>query len=194
LPGGEAAVKEGWRSAASLLWEIDGAGALAGTPAIARMLERGLNAPVTSSVGRLFDAVAALCGVARESRFEGQAAMLLERAIGSLDTREAYPLIGGDWAELVDRVRRDARAGVAPGLVSARFHNALVQWIVETAVDSGLEQIVLSGGCFQNRYLVDRAVDALEERGFTVFTHQRVPPNDGGIALGQAVLASSAAG
>jgi len=194
LPGGEAAVKEGWRSAASLLWEIDGAAALATTPAIARMLERGLNAPVTSSVGRLFDAVAAFSGVARESHFEGQAAMLLERAIGSLDTRDAYPLRGGDWAELVDAVRRDAQAGVAPGLISARFHNALVRWMVETAVDSGLAQVVLSGGCFQNRYLVDRAVEALETRGLTVFTHQRVPPNDGGIALGQAVLASSAAG
>lgn len=194
LPGGEAAVKQGWRSAASLLWEIGDRAALTTTPAVARMLERGLNAPVTSSVGRLFDAVAALSGVARESRFEGQAAMLLERAIGSLDTREAYPLIGGDWAELVDAVRRDARAGVAPGLISARFHNALVGWIVETAGGSGLGQIVLSGGCFQNRYLVDRAVEALEARGFAVFTHQRVPPNDGGIALGQAVLASSAAG
>jgi hydrogenase maturation protein HypF len=194
LPGGEAAVKEGWRSAASLLWEIEGAAALAGTPAIARMLERGLNAPVTSSVGRLFDAVAALCGVARESRFEGQAAMLLERAIGSLDTRDAYPLPGGDWAELVGAVRGDVRAGVEPALISARFHNALVAWIAETATASGVGQVVLSGGCFQNRYLVDRAVEALESRGFQVFTHQRVPPNDGGIALGQAVLAGSQAG
>lgn len=194
LPGGEAAVKEGWRSAASLLWEIEGAGALAETPAIARMLERGLNAPVTSSVGRLFDAVAALCGVARASRFEGQAAMLLERAIGSLDTREAYPLPGGDWAELVAAVRGDVRAGVEPALISARFHNALVAWIAETATACGVGQVALSGGCFQNRYLVDRAVDALESRGFQVFTHQRVPPNDGGIALGQAVLAASQAG
>lgn len=194
LPGGEAAVKEGWRSAASLLWEIEGAGALAGTPAIARMLERGLNAPVTSSVGRLFDAVAALCGAARASRFEGQAAMLLERAIGSLDTRDAYPLPGGDWAELVSAVRGDVRAGVEPALISARFHNALVAWIAETAVACDAGQVVLSGGCFQNRYLVDHAVEALESRGFQVFTHQRVPPNDGGIALGQAVLASSQTG
>jgi hydrogenase maturation protein HypF len=194
LPGGEAAVKEGWRSAASLLYEIEGARALAEMPAIARMLERGLNAPVTSSVGRLFDAVASISGVARESRFEGQAAMLLERAIGALDTRDAYPLAGGDWAELVDAVCRDARAGVAPGLISARFHNALAGWIVATAVACGSGQVVLSGGCFQNRYLVDRAVEALEARGFTVFTHQRVPPNDGGIALGQAVLAGSLAG
>ncbi len=191
LPGGEAAVKEGWRAAASLLYEIEGASAISDTPAIARMLERGLNAPVTSSVGRLFDAVAALSGVARESRFEGQAAMLLERAIGSIDTREAYPLKEGDWARLVEAVRRDVQAGVEPGLVSARFHNALVEWIVETAAASGIGQVVLSGGCFQNRYLMEHAVALLEARGYTVFTHQRVPPNDGGIALGQAVLASS---
>ncbi len=191
LPGGEAAVKEGWRAAASLLYEIEGATAVAGTPAIARMLERGLNAPVTSSVGRLFDAVAALSGVARESRFEGQAAMLLERAIGSIETREAYPLKDGDWAELIDAVRRDVQAGIEPGLVSARFHNALVEWIVETAAASGIGQVVLSGGCFQNRYLMEHAVALLEARGHAVFTHQRVPPNDGGIALGQAVLASS---
>ncbi len=194
LPGGEAAVKEGWRAAASLRWEIEGEAALEETPSIGRMLSRELNSPVTSSVGRLFDAVAALSGVARESRFEGQAAMLLERAIGSLQTREAYPLAGGDWAELVAAVLRDVEARVGADVISARFHNALVAWIVEIADASGIRQVVLSGGCFQNRYLVDRAVEALEARGYTVFTHQRVPPNDGGIALGQAVLASLAAG
>ncbi len=194
LPGGEAAVKQGWRAAASLLYEIEGPQALAATPALARMMERGVNSPLTSSVGRLFDAVAALCGVAQESRFEGQAAMLLERAIGGLATQDAYPLAGGDWAELIHAVRCDARKGVEPAMISARFHNALSNWIMETAEACGVRQVVLSGGCFQNGYLVERTVKALENRGILAFTHQRVPPNDGGIALGQAVLAGSAGG
>jgi hydrogenase maturation protein HypF len=188
LPGGEAAIREGWRSAASLLWETAGAEALA-NPVITRMLERGINSPTTTSVGRLFDAVSAIAGVARESRFEGQAAMLLERAIGDLDTAESYPFTGGDWAPLVDAVRRDAAAGVPRNLIAARFHNALAGWIVEVAVMAALRDVVLSGGVFQNAYLVERTAARLEERGFRVHTHQRVPPNDGGIALGQAVLA-----
>ena len=101
LPGGEAAIKEGWRSEAGLLYETFGPDAVA-DPVIRRMIERGVNAPLTSSVGRLFDAVSSMAGVARESRFEGQAAMLLERAIGC-ETGEAYALrgkagIGGRWS------------------------------------------------------------------------------------------------
>jgi hydrogenase maturation protein HypF len=182
LPGGEAAVREGWRTAASLLWEMD---ALEGEPLIARMLERNLNCPATTSVGRLFDAVAAMSGVARRNRFEGQAAMLLERAIGGLDTAEAYPLPEGDWRPLIEAVRRDAD----PAIIAARFHNALANWMLEVARRAAVRDVVLSGGVFQNSYLVERAAALLAGRGFRVFTHQRVPPNDGGIALGQAVIA-----
>jgi hydrogenase maturation protein HypF len=109
--------------------------------------------------------------------------MMLERAIGSIETDEAYPLPGGDWEELVRRIP-------AGGPVAALFHNALVEWIVEVARGSGVRQVVLSGGCFQNRYLTERAAAKLEALGFAVYTHQRVPANDGGIALGQAVLAA----
>jgi hydrogenase maturation protein HypF len=189
LPGGEAAIREGWRSAASLLWEMGGAAAIAERPVIAKMLERGVNAPVTTSVGRLFDAVSALAGVAGESRFEGQAAMLLERAIDGLAIAEAYPLSGGDWRGLIEAVVRDRRAGVAAGLIAARFHNALVGWIAEVAERAGVRRVAMSGGVFQNGYLVERAAAVLEARGFMVYTHQRVPANDGGIALGQVVLA-----
>lgn len=190
LPGGEAAVKEGWRTAAALRWAV---GLKDGTPpVIARMLERGVNSPLTSSVGRLFDAVSALAGIARESLFEGQAAMLLERAIDGLETGDAYPLPGGDWAEMIGSVESDARAGASPALIAARFHNALANWIVEVAESSGVRQVCLSGGVFQNGYLVERASRLLEARGFAVFTHQRVPANDGGIALGQAVIAGAA--
>ena len=186
LPGGDAAAREGWRTAASLRWEVFGPDGL--DPVLVRMLERGVNAPVTTSVGRLFDAVASMTGVAQRNGFEGQAAMRLERAIGPRVTDEAYPLPGGDWAPLVRAIAADA-----PDVAAVKFHNALVNWILEVAAAAGVGQVVLSGGVFQNRYLVERAAARLEARGFSVFTHQRVPASDGGLALGQAVLAGGAA-
>jgi hydrogenase maturation protein HypF len=201
LPGGDAAVREGWRSAASLMFEVfgkefeppDGIDRSTGKPRldaarVRSMLERGINVVPTTSVGRLFDAVACICGIARENRFEGQAAMLLENEIGALRTEEAYPLPGGDWGPLTSAVVADQRAGVPVSVMAARFHNALIGWIVEVAEETGLKQIVFSGGVFQNRYLTERAAAALEARGFTVHTHRRVPPNDGGIALGQVMM------
>jgi hydrogenase maturation protein HypF len=134
--------------------------------------------------------VASLTGVAQKNRFEGQAAMLLENEIGPLCTEEAYPLPGGDWGPLILALICDRRAGAAVPLIAARFHNALVNWILEVAAKTGLKQLVFSGGVFQNRYLTERAAAALESRGFEVHTHQRVPPNDGGIALGQVVMST----
>ena len=211
LPGGDAAVREGWRSAESLLFEVERLGypvAQSGmtepgvphvSPAlrdvgselstVRTMLQRGINVVPTTSVGRLFDAVACISGIARENRFEGQAAMLLENEIGRLRTEEAYALRDGDWAPLISAVLADKRAGVPVPAIAARFHNALVNWIVEVALKVGLKQVVVSGGVFQNRYLTERAAEVLESRGFTVHTHRQVPPNDGGIALGQVVMA-----
>ena len=220
LPGGDAAVREGWRCAASLLFELEKQGipglATAAKPgarpselvtngvpyvspllrdveirtaAVKSMLERGINVVPTTSVGRLFDAVASITGIARQNRFEGQAAMLLENEIGALHTDEAYPLSEGDWVPPISDVINDSRAGVPVSRIAARFHNALVNWIVEVAEQVREKQIVFSGGVFQNRYLAERAAAVLEERHFVVHTHQRVPPNDGGIALGQAVMA-----
>lgn len=198
LPGGEAAVREGWRSAASLLWGVGRRDAVASSPqrsVLLQMLERGVNAPWTTSVGRLFDAIASITGVAQESRFEGQAAMLLERAIGSLSTDESYTLPAngdvGDWAPLIEGVRRDVERKEPVPLIAAKFHNALANWIVAVADRTGERQVVLSGGVFQNGFLAERAAALLEARGFRVFTHCHVPPNDGGIALGQAVLAAA---
>jgi hydrogenase maturation protein HypF len=227
LPGGDTAVREGWRSAASLLFEVfglesdnPGAPHVSGVPHVSPvlrdvgtrdpetgktrpdpskvryMLEHKINVVPTTSVGRLFDAVASITGVAQQNRFEGQAAMLLENEIGPLRTEEAYPLPGGDWGPLIQAVVANKRAGVSVPLIAARFHNALVAWILEVAgnafaANAGRKQVVLSGGVFQNRYLTERAAAALESRGFTVYTHQRVPPNDGGIALGQAVMAQA---
>ncbi len=193
LPGGEAAIKEGWRSEASLLYETFGPGAVEDA-VVRRMIERGINAPLTSSVGRLFDAVSSMTGVARESRFEGQAAMLLERAIDGVNIEEAYPLPErdgmADWAPLVAAVRTDVERSAPRAMIAARFHNALAEWIVAVAARSGVRQVAFSGGVFQNGYLVERAAALLESRGFAVYTHQRVPANDGGIALGQAALAA----
>ncbi len=197
LPGGEAAIKECWRAAAGLLYEGFGAGAApVACPSrslIMRMLERGVNSPWTTSVGRLFDVVASLTGLAQVNRFEGQAAMLVERAIGSTVTGDCYPLIekdgAADWAPLIEAVNEDLRKGTSHSLIAARFHNALAGWIVSVARRSGVSNVVLSGGVFQNSYLVERSAGMLEDLGFRVFTHQRVPPNDGGISLGQAVLA-----
>ena len=186
LPGGDAAVREGWRSAASLLKEVSGLEAA--DPRVRAMLARGVNVVSTTSVGRLFDGIASIAGLAQENRFEGQAAMLLENEIGDLRIEEAYSLSRGDWGPLIAAVLRDKDAGVTVPLIAVRFHNALVGWIVEVAEQVGLKQIVLSGGVFQNRYLTERAATVLESHGFVVHTHQRVPPNDGGIALGQAVM------
>ena len=209
LPGGDAAVREGWRSAASLLFEVSGGteygdrlprlsgerSSTAGqlqlgmTKQVRHMLERKVNAVPTTSVGRLFDAVASITGLAQQNRFEGQAAMLLENEIGRLRTEEAYPFSSGDWSSSISAVVEDQRTGIPVSVIAARFHNALVNWIVEVAAHCGLKQVVLSGGVFQNRYLTERAAAMLEAKGFVVLTHRLVPPNDGGIALGQAVMA-----
>ena len=198
LPGGDAAVREGWRSAASLLYECrdsrprpsgERSSPAAHAEMVREMLERRINVVPTTSVGRLFDAVASIIGLAHQNRFEGQAAMLLENEIGALRTEEAYPLPEGDWGPLISSVVKDQQAGISASLIAARFHNALVNWIVEVAERLKEKQIVLSGGVFQNRYLTERAATVLESRGFVVHTHHQVPPNDGGIALGQVVMA-----
>jgi hydrogenase maturation protein HypF len=197
LPGGEAAVREGWRAAASLQCAALGPEAVPERlerSVLLQMLARGVNAPWTTSVGRLFDAVASMAGVAEESCFEGQAAMMLERQIGSLASEESYFVADregeGDWGPLIGEVHQDVARGENAALISARFHNALANWIASVAERTGVRRVALSGGVFQNGYLVERAANLLEARGFHVYTHRRVPPNDGGIALGQAVIAA----
>jgi len=209
LPGGEAAIKQPRRSALGVLFEIGGAKALdqndlapmrdfsEGDLAVIRqMLVKKLRSPVTSSVGRLFDAVASIAGLRQQVSFEGQAAMELEFAIQSC-VSEAYPFeikscspCVVDWRLMIEEMVEDARRGMAPGAISAKFHNALVEIIVAVARHVGQTRIVLTGGCFQNRYLTERSVQRLLEEGFHPYWHQRVPPNDGGIALGQIVDAA----
>jgi hydrogenase maturation protein HypF len=195
LPGGDAAIRDCSRSAASLIWETcdaDRAGRVAGA-SLRAMLERGINAPLSSSVGRLFDAVAYLSGVTDHNHFEGQAAMCLERAIAGIRTTESYEIESqkgmGDWAPLIEALLSDEQAGVDGAHIAAKFHNALANWIVAVAQTTDMRNVVLSGGVFQNAYLTARTSALLEEHGFRVVTHHQVPANDGGISLGQAVLA-----
>ncbi len=205
LPGSEKAVREPRRSALGLVFEALGADALDQTDlapvkafpkedreTMRAMMEAGLNAPLTSSAGRLFDAVASLCDLRQVSRYEGQAAMELELALDGCTVIDHYPFSIGtgtpaiiDWAPMIVSLIEDLRRGATRGVISAKFHNTLVETIVSIARMAGLERVVLTGGCFQNKYLCERAVDRLSGEGFKPYWHQRIPPNDGGIALGQ---------
>jgi hydrogenase maturation protein HypF len=218
LPGGEAAIHEPRRVALALLWEMFGEAALerddlapvrsfsvAERGVLGRMLERGVNTPLTSSVGRLFDGVAALIGLYQRVSYEGEAAMALE-FIADPAVAEAYPLPGMptppgsgataadvwlDWEPLLRQALDDVRHGVPAGVVAARFHNALVEAIVATAQYVGEAHVALSGGCFQNRWLLERAAARLRASGFEVLLHRQMPPNDGCISLGQVMVAAA---
>jgi hydrogenase maturation protein HypF len=148
----------------------------------------------TTSMGRLFDAVAALVGLAERNLYEGHAGLVLEAAVTATAETGAYPLpLAGeelDWRPLIAAVYRDRRRGVAANDIAARFHNALAQAVLEVARATGARQVALSGGCFQNVLLTMRTAALLEAAGIALATHQRVPANDGGLALGQAVLAA----
>jgi len=211
LPGGEKAITEPRRVAIGLLYEIYGdklfemttlapVKSLAGDEksVIAEMLRKNLNSPVTSSAGRLFDAVSSLLGIRQITRYEGQAAMELEFAIGKNKCEESYPFEikpgGGinivDWEQIVRSIINDIKDNVAVGLISIRFHNTMAEIMVEMARKAGVERVALSGGCFQNKYLTECAIERLKNAGFRPYSHQRIPPNDGGIALGQIAAVS----
>jgi hydrogenase maturation protein HypF len=209
LPGGEAAVKEPRRTALAVLYEIWGNNGLKDREIapiaefsekeitlIQQMLIKGLNAPVTSSAGRLFDAVASLVGLRQRVTFEGQAAIELESVIDP-EVSDLYPFEIGvglpqiiDWAPMIEEILFDLRHGKSAGLISAKFHNTLAEVIIRIAQRNDQPKVVLTGGCFQNRYLLERSVLRLSQAGFRPYWHQRVPTNDGGIALGQIVAAA----
>lgn len=225
LPGGAAAIREPWRSAyahiaAAIGWAVFAAGfdkldlfaRLEATPrtTLDAMIAKGINAPLSSSCGRLFDAAAAMCGLAWDAQdYEGQAAMLFEAALDPDALAEpdalAYPFTvlppgGGRAVPFIEPLPAwrallgDLDAGTPVGAVSARFHRGLANAIVEMAVRlSGKRRfypaVALSGGCFQNRTLFALVHGGLEARGFRVLSHADVPANDGGLALGQAVVA-----
>lgn len=217
LPGGEAAIRHPGRMAFAYLWAAlkeegvglaEEAGVAPWTAEEGRVLRRqvalGLNAPLCSSAGRLFDAASALVGVCREGRYEGQPAIELEarlRAEGpEVEVYDRYPFALRDeedgwvldpsplWLALVEEVAHGTPASV----MAARFHHT-VRAMILAGVDrlhqeTGLRRVALSGGVFQNRYLVELLYEALTDQGFEVLLHRQVPPNDGGLALGQALL------
>jgi hydrogenase maturation protein HypF len=195
MPGGAAAIRQPWRMAAAYL---DAAGlSRAGWESMAALGRSGLNSPLTSSAGRLFDAVAALLGVRSEINYEGQAAVELEQLADPLE-RGSYParLVDGvvHGIDLVRAVESDVHGGVDAGRIAGRFHNAVADVIVAACLafreEHGIGVVALSGGVFQNLLLTARAVDLLVDKEFEVLTHHRVPTNDGGVSLGQAVVAA----
>lgn len=236
LPGGESAIKEPRRAALGLLFAMQGAKVFeqedrpplkAFSPTerqlLRKALERGLNCPETTSVGRLFDAVASIVDLRQTCQYEGQAASDLQFAMEPEDADDSYPyglflepatgpgtdgqplpcpehrechayetapqIFRVDWQPIIEAVLRDLECAEGVWSISARFHNTLCDIIVEMARRIGHKRVLLTGGCFQNHYLLERTVTRLRTDGFEPYWHQRVPPNDGGISLGQAVAA-----
>jgi len=216
MPGGEKAIKEPYRMAWAYLWERFGSHAfevirrlgmkwdLEKLRILTQMIEKEINSPRTSSMGRLFDAVSAILGIRERISYEGQAAIELEMAASESEDH-AYPFevldtlplrirVGGIIEGIVD----DLMAGVQKPVISARFHHSISTIILQVCRrirrNTGLKTVALSGGVFQNMRLLSPSVDRLEKNGFQVLTHHRVPPNDGGIALGQACIALKRAG
>jgi hydrogenase maturation protein HypF len=211
LPGGDKVAIEPRRAAIAILYNLSD-GSLEGFDDLApvkafppeeldilkNMMIKNINAPLTSSVGRLFDAVASFLDINQTLRFEGQAAMGVEYILQDADTDAQYDFIVEeegekcfilDWTPMFIRIIKDIRGGTDKKFISAKFHNTLVEMAVDIAKRIGKEKVVLSGGCFQNAYLIERMVRRMKEEGFKPYWHQLVPPNDGGIALGQAVCA-----
>jgi hydrogenase maturation protein HypF len=213
MPGSTAAIKEPWRMAASYLQDAFGADFIDlelpflnsidkdKLAVISQMINRGINAPLTSSLGRLFDGVAAICGIRNHVNFEGQAAMELE--MQSADSAEAgYEF---EWkqenrivisaAPIIRGIVADIQNKVSPATIGAKFHLTLIQLFSDVCEElkreSGLNRVVLSGGCFQNATLLSGMIRTLQNRKFEVYSHEQVPTNDGGISLGQAVAAAA---
>lgn len=218
LPGSEKAVKEPRRSGIGMLHGLYGdefvekqdfapvqAFGASELKTLASMLRSGLNSPRTSSAGRLFDAVASLLDVRQRVHFEGQAAMELE-ALATAGSGEDDYLVKTsvendamvlDWGPMVIGIRQDLRRAESRAMIARKFHNTLVTMILKAANaafegDAGDRKVVLTGGCFQNRLLTETAIRRLSEAGYRVYWHQRIPPNDGGIAVGQIMAAARA--
>jgi hydrogenase maturation protein HypF len=215
MPGGAVAIHEPWRMAVSYLWQYFGRDFLdweipfvrqldrRRVEAVLRMLGRGVNSPLTSSCGRLFDAVAALAGIRQQVNYEAQAAIELEMAMEDSDTdTTGYPLAlvanATGWLldtrPLFEGLLADLHRGAPVSTLSRRFHNGLVDVLARVSgllrERTGLNRVCLSGGTFQNAYLLERLTTRLAADRFEAFTHSEVPAGDGGLSLGQAVVAA----
>ncbi len=212
MPGGAAAINEPWRMAVSYMHSVMGddmlcSGILNGIETakigyIRNMLQSDMNCPLTSSAGRLFDAVSAMLGIRLVSGYEGQAAAELEYA-ASDGGFESYPFdilkqnsfFIIETSGIIRGIAEDILAGIHKGMIASRFHETMAAIVVsgcmEARRDTGLSRVALSGGVFQNVLLLDKCLDKLETGGFEVFIHHRVPANDGGLSLGQSMIALS---
>ncbi len=213
LPGGDRAIYEPWRVAASYLIDAGKDPSILGDDlapaaikAVARMVERRWNTPMTSSAGRLFDAVSAIAGVRRRVSHEGQAAVELEWRAAESDESESYPFGVGpgeapetswilDFRPTIHAIVEDVRLGIKVGRIARRFHCMLIDAILEICVrlreETGIGSVAISGGVFLNAILSAGAIARLESAGFRVYRHRLVPPNDGGLALGQLAIAAA---
>jgi hydrogenase maturation protein HypF len=210
MPGGEAAIREPWRMAAAYLAQagedlspLRARIAERSLDVILQLLGRSLNAPKTSSCGRLFDGVASLLGVRDRTHYEGQAAIELEWLARTSDAEGVYPVELGPegvlgTARVVSGIVEDLRRGVRTADIARRFHRSIAEGVRKTCVwlrdRSGLERVALSGGVFMNELLLGESLSLLEREGFRVYRHRLVPPNDGGLALGQLAVAAAGGG
>jgi hydrogenase maturation protein HypF len=215
LPGGAAAIREPWRMAVSYLAHHFGHEFMKldipfvrqlhrpNVDLLLRMMEQSVNSPLTSSCGRLFDAVAALIGIRQQVNYEAQAAIELEMVMASSEEETTYPMKlvpdGDHWIistrPLFEGLLDDLGQNVPVAAISRRFHNGLVEGFVELATLlrklAALNRVCLSGGTFHNIYLSQRLEARLSEAGFEVFTQKEVPSGDGGLSLGQALVAAA---
>jgi hydrogenase maturation protein HypF len=213
LPGGDSAAKQTFRPGLGLLFSALGESCMETPPAkkicpdsqtrkmILLMMQKSINSPLTSSLGRLFDGVAGLLGVATANRYEGQAPMLLE-VCGREKTDAVYPyeLKTSDGMtiihhqSIIKEIVNDIEQGNSVSGIASKFHNTVAAFladaVVEASVKSGLRKAVFSGGCFVNRSLTENLKNRLEDKGITCFLHHRLPCNDGGISVGQAAIAA----
>ncbi len=210
LPGGEQAVRQPWRMAAAYLYQAYGDAFLeldipfvrqldrSKWRTLAQMIIRKVNSPPTSSLGRLFDAVAALIGLRSEVVYEGQAAIELETRAARMDLPDIYPFATGDTLDVLPMIRAivsDIQQGVPTDYIAGRFHRSMAELLAaaccEAREQTGLNIVALSGGVFQNQLLLERLLALLEELAFQVYINRRVPPNDGGLSLGQLAIAAA---
>ena len=197
LPGGEAAMKNPKRSTYGILNELGLRRSLGFTDQEETLLQEALtkniNCPLTSSAGRLFDAVSTLIGVCPKNTYEGEAAMMLEFAAMKSNTEECYDFEVSDevvdWGKMVRQILGDLDNEKPVFDMARKFHNTLSTIIVNIVKKSGEKKVLLTGGCFQNKLLLENTIEALLKAGFEAYWHHNIPPNDGGIAAGQIVAA-----
>lgn len=206
IPGGDAAVKDARRSLTGILYKIFGEAIPFSKLNFAfsendlrlfiQMLNKDFNCFKTTSVGRIFDAVSSLLNICNKSSYEGQAAMMLEFAADQkISTHYDFNLIEKltsiiDWQPMFEQMFNDIAMEVKASVISAKFHNTLVEIIMELSMRIGLKDVVLTGGCFQNVFLLERTIERLIKEGFNPHWNKSVPTNDGGISYGQAVFAN----